>query len=137
MVGNHDDRIMKRVLEKNPEIAFLIGNTLKQLYTFENVELVRSYEYVINDIIFQHGHRSRLGDHAKYNQGSTVCGHSHVGGVVFMRNRLRTYFELNAGFLGDTETAAFAYRAQKLVNNTTLGVGVIDALGPRFIPYPG
>ncbi len=137
MVGNHDERILKKALAVAPELAFLVGRSLRELYTFPDVRTVQNYEHVINGIMFQHGHRAKLGDHAKYNQMSTVCGHSHVGGVVFMRNRLGLYYELNAGFLGDVNTEAFSYQSQKVINNCTLGVGYIDENGPRFIPYPG
>lgn len=137
MMGNHDDRMLKMALKQAPELMGLIGEKLEELYKFDGVKTIEDYEFEIDGIMFQHGHRSKLGDHAKYNQCSTVVGHSHTGGVVFLRNRNGVYWELNCGFLGDVATTAFKYLAQKKVNTTQLGVGLIDDFGPRFIPYPG
>jgi predicted phosphodiesterase len=135
--GNHDDRMIKAALKSAPELMGIVGEGLDKLYKFEGVETIKEYEFEYDGIMFQHGHRAKLGDHAKYNQCSTVVGHSHAGGVVYLRNRAGVYFELNAGFLGDIDTAAFTYLSQKKVNTTTLGVGIIDEYGPRFVPYPG
>ncbi len=139
LVGNHDDRAMKRALERAPELAELVGRSLRELYTYEGVKTIHDSheELILDGVIFQHGHRSKLGDHARYNQRSTWCGHSHTGGVVFMRNLDGIYYEANAGFLGEVNTEAFAYHAQRRMNTCTLGVGIDDALGPRFCPYPG
>lgn len=137
LMGNHDDRMLKMALKAAPELMGIIEDSLEDLYRFEGVKTVTEYEYELEGLMFQHGHRAKLGDHAKYNQCSTVVGHSHRGGVVFYRNRSGMYWELNSGFLGDISTAAFTYVAQKKVNTTTLGVGYIDDLGPRFIPYVG
>lgn len=136
--GNHDDRIFKRALSAAPELASLVGQSLRTLYSFPGVRTVYDgrEELIINGIAFQHGHRSRLGDHARFNQMATVVGHSHTGGVVYLRNALRTFWELNAGFLGDVASPAFGYHAQKRIHTTTLGAGLIDELGPRFVPYP-
>lgn len=135
LLGNHDDRPLKRALAVAPELAPLIGKTLDDLYTYPGVTLVKEAEFELEGLLFQHGHRAKLGDHARYNQCSTVVGHSHVGGCVFLRNRNGVFYELNAGFLGDIETQAFSYLSQKKINTTTLGVGFIDDAGPRFIPF--
>lgn len=144
LMGNHDDRILKKALSAAPELAPLVGKTLRDLYSFDGVKTVLDGREELllmvagRPVVFQHGHRSRLGDHARYNQTSTVVGHSHTGGVVYLRNADRgTFWELNAGFLGDVASPAFGYHAQKRFHTTTLGVGLIDELGPRFVPYPG
>ncbi len=139
LVGNHDSRALKRALEKAPELTELVGRSLRELYTYEGVKTIHdpAEELILDGVIFQHGHRSKLGDHARYNQRSTWCGHSHTGGVVFMRNLDGIYYEANAGFLGEVNTEAFAYHAQRRMNTCTLGVGIDDELGPRFCPFPG
>lgn len=139
LFGNHDERPIKKALSVAPELLPLVGPSLRDLYTFPNVKTVfdPKEELYINDICFMHGYRSRLGDHARYNQGNTVCGHSHTGGVVYQRNRKGVYWELNAGLLGDPEAEVFGYRSQRMNHTCTVGVGVIDELGPRFILYPG
>jgi predicted phosphodiesterase len=143
LMGNHDDRIFKKALTSAPELASLVGSSLRSLYTFPNVRTVLDgrdeliLQTCLGPVAFQHGHRSRLGDHARFNQMATVVGHSHTGGVVFLRNIRRCFFELNAGFLGDVTSPAFGYHAQRRVHTTTLGVGYLDELGPRFCPYGG
>lgn len=134
--GNHDDRALKRALSSAPELASLVGKSLRELYTFPGVATKPDSreELALGHIIVQHGHRSKLGDHAKYNQHCTIVGHSHTGGVVFFPKRKNTIWELNCGFLADIAGPAFGYHAQKKFHTTTLGVGWVDELGPRFIP---
>jgi predicted phosphodiesterase len=139
LMGNHDDRALKKALAAAPELASLVGKSLRELYSFPGVRTVLDgrEELILGGIAFQHGHRSRLGDHARFNRISTCVGHSHTGGVVFLRDARRVFWELNAGFLGDVSSPAFGYVAQKRFHTTTVGVGIIDDLGPRFCPYPG
>ncbi len=139
LTGNHDSRILKKAIADVPELAPLVGRSLRELFTFPGVKSTHSeqQELILDGISFQHGHLSKLGDHARYNQSSTVCGHSHTGGVVFLRNRCGVYWELNAGFLGDVHSEAFSYHAQRVMHRCTLGVGYIDDFGPRFVSYGG
>lgn len=137
MMGNHDDRMIKLALKCAPDLVGIVGEKIEELYTFPGVTTVEDYEFEVDGIMVQHGHRSKLGDHARYNQCSTVVGHSHRGGVVYLRNRNGTYWELDCGFLGEVNSQAFKYLAQKKVNTTQLGVGLVDSYGPRFIPYVG
>lgn len=136
LMGNHDDRIFKKAVAHVPELASLVGKSLREFYTFPGVTTIHDSrdELIIDDIVFQHGHRSKLGDHAKYNRRCTVVGHSHTGGVVFFPEREGILWELNCGFVADITSPAFGYHAQKKHHTTTLGVGWIDDLGPRFIP---
>jgi predicted phosphodiesterase len=140
--GNHDDRIMKGIRDKSPQHDFMVSDYVEELYTFPHVEThFRSNEELILDgICYQHGHRSKLGDHARYNQMNTVTGHSHQGGVVFHRNLNGVYWELNAGWLGDENAEVFNYREQKKITTWTLGLGRIERKNgvwcPAFVPYP-
>ncbi len=137
--GNHDDRAFKKALSGAPEVAALVDESLVGYYSFPGVTTVLDgrEELILGGIAFQHGHRSKLGDHARYNRARTVVGHSHCGGVSYFPDSSGILWELNAGFLGDISSPAFGYHAQKRFHTTTLGVGVIDELGPRFVPYPG
>ena len=139
LMGNHDDRVFKKALSVAPELAALVGQSLRTLYSFSGVRTIHDgrEELILGGVAFQHGHRSRLGDHAKYNRCSTVVGHSHTGGCVYLRDAKRVFWELNVGFLGDVASPAFGYVAQKRFHTTTLGVGLVDDLGPRFVPYQG
>lgn len=135
MIGNHDSRPVKRLIEKTPELERFLD--LSSLYDFPNVTMVPSErdELIIGDILFMHGFRSKLGDHARHNGKNTVCGHSHRGGVVYHRLGDKTLWELNAGFLANEKSYALSYTRQAKISTWTQGVGLIDELGPRFIPF--
>lgn len=136
LLGNHDDRVKKTLFSKAAELEDLVD--LQSLWRFDGVETQKSSrdEIIIKvngeDVVFQHGHRSRLGDHVRFNQMSTVVGHSHLGGVVFHKFKDKTLFELNAGFCADAESIPLAYTAQR-ISKSVPGFGVIDKYGPRFI----
>jgi len=136
ILGNHDVRLVKRAEERLPEAQEFVKQSLMEYYKFKGVKTIEddTEELVINDIIFIHGYRSKLGDHMRNNRASTVCGHSHTGGVVFERVRGSTLFELNAGYLADAMAEPLRYRQQKRTYKWTLGYGVIDEDGPRFVP---
>lgn len=145
LMGNHDQRVLKKAISVAPELASLVGKSLRELYSYPGVTTVwddreELFLKVGGQLIaFQHGHRSKLGDHARYNGCNTVCGHSHHGGVWFDQNARGLFWELNVGFLGDIRSPAFGYRAQKSIHKTTLGAGTIaetyDSVVPTFIPY--
>ena len=133
ILGNHDIRPMKKILEAYPEAEVFFD--FEKWFKFDNVKThsdIRQ-ELLINGICFIHGYRSKLGEHRDYNRLSTVCGHSHLGGVSFKNYGTETLFELNAGYIGDPESKALSYTPQKIIN-WTHGIGVIDSHGPRFIP---
>lgn len=134
--GNHDDRMVKRTLERAPTLEAFVKAGVRSLMQFPAVELVEDSrdELIIDDVAYMHGFRTRLGDHAAYNRHNTVCGHSHVGGVVYIKQEKRVYWELNAGFIADRFSKPLSYTAQRRFSRWTLGYGRIDELGPRFIP---
>jgi predicted phosphodiesterase len=134
--GNHDLRPAKRVLESLPTLEHVVKEYYKQLMSFDGVTTIEDYrqELIIDGIIFHHGYRSNLGAHRDYVLRSFVCGHSHKGGVVYKRLRDEVIWELNAGFVGDADSKALAYTAQK-IHDQTLGWGFIDKHGPRFIHF--
>lgn len=141
ILGNHDDRIMKLVRGKAPELeAVLDMLDFHSLWRFPGVETTRdgAEEIVIEGlddgrpVMVMHGHRGKLGDHMSYNLMSTVCGHSHRGGVVHRPYRGVSLFELNAGYIADQTSTPLGYGAQKLSNGVA-GFGVVDEYGARFI----
>jgi DNA repair exonuclease SbcCD nuclease subunit len=133
--GNHDVRAEERVAEALPVVESLLN--VRELFLFDGVETIMdpTEELILDGVVFQHGFRSKLGDHAKFNQRSTVVGHSHTGGVVFYRNFDGIYWELNAGWLGDETAPVFRYRPQNKLSTWTRGAGLIDELGPRFVLF--
>lgn len=134
LLGNHDERPIKRLIEKAPELEHFFN--MKAPWEFEGVKTQNGEreELILEGICFMHGYRSKLGDHAKYNLMNTVCGHSHTGGVHYFPLKEKTLFELNVGYLGDPEALPMRYTRQKIVTKWTPGFGVIDELGPRFVP---
>jgi Homing endonuclease associated repeat len=135
LLGNHDVRPYKRVLEACPELEMFID--LKPLYTFPGVRLIEDprEELELDGVFFHHGYLTRLGANRDFMNACTVNFHTHKGGVVY-----RAIFgghiiwELNGGFLGDPQSKGLAYTPQKH-HHQTIGIGEIDRWGPRFIPW--
>lgn len=136
MLGNHDIRLIKRVEEKLPEAQDLVKEKILELYQFKGVKTYEDDRTVIKigGIAFHHGYLSKLGDHKRVFGKSTVVGHSHVGGVVYESRNGKIIWELNAGYLADENAEPLRYQPTK-TSKWTLGVGLIDCFGPRFIPF--
>ncbi len=136
ITGNHDARTMKRVLENLPEVEHLVRPALRELYEFEGVKSVHSEwdELFIDDVCYMHGFRKQ-GDHAKWNNMNTVHGHDHKGDIKWIPARGKNLWEMSVGFLGEIDSPAFGYRSQKQIHGWSLGIGVIDTYGPRFISF--
>lgn len=135
IAGNHDLRPLKRILEVAPEFEDWAIKMFKDMMTFEGVETVtdsRQELFLPGDVMVLHGHFSKLGDLRDANLMNAVCGHQHVGGVVFRNIKGRTLFELNCGLAGDPTAKGLTYTPQKM-NKWTLGFGWLDEYGPRFI----
>lgn len=131
LLGNHDERLAKQLMLALPEAE---GFT-QDFWKFEGVTTMPSErnELILDGILYMHGYR-RHGDHVRFNSISTVCGHSHTGGVVFLPVKGKTLFELNCGYLGNPKSIALSYTRQAQISKWSKGVGVIDSWGPRFIP---
>lgn len=132
--GNHDDRARRRIMESFPEAAIFFDD--RKIYTFDGVETIHDprEELIINNIIYMHGYKSRLGSHMLFNQRSTVCGHSHKAGLFLYPIRGEVLFEFNVGWMGDRMAAPFGYMPQKRMTQWTLGVGEIDGTSATFHP---
>lgn len=134
ILGNHDERPIKKLIDKAPEFEPFFNG--RELFKFDGVETQPNAreELVLQDIVFMHGFRSKIGDHMKNNFKNTVCGHLHRGGTVFHRIGFETLWELNAGFLADVGCIPMSYTQQRKFANYHKGIGWIDNYGPRFIP---
>jgi predicted phosphodiesterase len=136
MLGNHDVRPMKRVLEVYPEAEDWIAEKLKALFTFDGVKTIhdpREELFLREDTVVFHGYRSKLGDHRDYTLLSCINGHTHRGGVIWKTIRNGLIFEANSGVAGDPFSKGLNYRPQK-IHDWTPGFLGMDAHGPRFIP---
>lgn len=134
LIGNHDVRPYKSLLNKCPELESLFK--YKDLFEFKGVETMPTslQELVIGDVTYHHGYLTGLGYHMAMWQSKAVVGHSHLGGVVFRNyGKGRTLWELNVGHCADVDQFVFDYGETKF-KNWTLGCGIVDAYGPRFIP---
>lgn len=141
LLGNHDARIMKRVVETMPELDHWLRYT--EAFEFPGVETVHDYkeDLEINGWHFIHGH-TKNGKHIEAVHFQNVCcAHTHRGGTWSMRlqqkRKPRILTELNCGFVGDPFHEALIYRPLKKFFTWTWGIGVIDEMGGRFIPYGG
>lgn len=135
-IGNHDVRPIKRTMEVIPNIEHWIENYFKDLMTFPGVHTVLDAreEFTIEDIIFIHGYASGIGRHRDHFLNNVVVGHTHSGGVSMRQQNQKTIWELNVGYLADEFSKGLSYTPTK-TTKWTLGVGIIDEFGPRFIPY--
>lgn len=134
LVGNHDERPIKRVLEKCPENEEFIKMAVRDMLTFDGVKTIfdPKEEFIYDGVIYMHGFR-KFGEHSVFNQQNTVCGHLHRGAVQWNQNLNGSYFELNVGFMADKSSPALAYKSQNKISKMTVGFGMLDKLGPRFV----
>lgn len=136
MMGNHDIRPMKQILQNYPAAEDWIERMLKEQFSFEGVTTIfdpREELFLCEDVVVFHGYRSKLGDHRDFTLYSCITGHTHVGGTVFKRIRKQTLFEGNSGVAGNPLSKGLSYTPQK-ITQWTPGFLVIDKWGPRFIP---
>jgi predicted phosphodiesterase len=135
LLGNHDSRMMKKILEKCPEFESLVADRIADLFSFKGVETkYDDRDYIeIENILFMHGFMCGLSKHLHQFNQSIVVGHSHQGGVFFEKHKDKILFELNAGHVGDTKSRPFAYLPTK-ISKSTKGFGIIEDGVPSFRP---
>jgi predicted phosphodiesterase len=142
ILGNHDARPLKRVLDKLPEQEHLVREALQNFWKFDGVTTIQdpTDELIIEGALWTHGH-GPFGSHMATYRIPVVCGHLHKGAVTFERisvprgDRLedRVIWEANAGFLGDPMSLPLRYRQKKRLYKYTKGLFELDDYGPRFI----
>lgn len=130
--GNHFDRSYKRQIEFCPDNEPFLE--VDSMLKFDGVQTVFDtlQELILGNICFQHGHK-KFGAHVTTNLMNTVHGHTHRGAVHYVNIRDKVIWELDAGYLADPASTPLKYRQQKW-NAWTLGVGIINHLGPMFCP---
>jgi len=132
ILGNHDVRPLKRVIENYPEGEIFFS--IDKWFQFEGVttHMDPREPLDLGEFIVTHGYLSQLGAHRDFLHRNVVCGHSHRGGVVYRPLGGTTLWECNAGLAGDPFAKALGYTPLK-VTNWTPGFAYIDRDGPRFI----
>lgn len=133
LLGNHDSRIMKRVVERFPEILSVLN--VQDIYKFEGVETYHDASdwLMIEGVVYTHGHLTRLGDHAKLFMKPVVHGHTHRGGSIFFNTLDGPLWELDCGFVADKNAVPLLYGPTKH-NLWVKGCGLITPHAPMFIP---
>lgn len=133
ILGNHDIRPMRRILESYPEAELFLD--FSKWFQFEGVKLQEDSreELILDGVAYLHGYKTQLGQHRDHMLRSCVTGHSHQGGVAYRNINGQVLWELNAGLLGDPESKGLSYTPQR-ITRWTLGWGFVDEHGPRFIP---
>lgn len=135
VLGNHEDRIYKKIMNVAAEYESIIEEPIRKLLTFPNVYTLKSSksELVINDIVFIHGWSTSAGFHVRYFMQNVVHGHTHRGSVQFVAHKGKTLWELDCGFIADQNSLPLEYRETK-TSQWHIGFGLVDKHGPRFIP---
>lgn len=128
VLGNHDLRLKKRIMERLPELESLYD--YKSLYQFPGVKTLKSDRdfLEIDGVVYCHGWLSESIAHAKHFNKPTVHGHRH-------RPAIETSGELwsmDVGFLGDEAQLPFNYTMSKLTK-WKRAVGIVDSGQPRLI----
>lgn len=137
ILGNHDVRLAKRVLDDLPELEGMAFDWMAQKYQFKGVKTILDpkQEVEIDGVVYIHGHYSKLGDHLNFFQQSVVHGHTHRGGFISRRIKDETLFELDAGFCSDENSIPMRYGATRRIQ-WTLGGAEVDKWGPASLIYP-
>lgn len=134
IVGNHDLRPLKRILEVAPSFEHWAEEKWRELMTFDGVETIYDHreEFEVAGILFTHGFLHSEGRHRDYFLQNVVIGHLHKLWVQYRKIRGQSIWEMSCGFLGDPESKALGYTPSKKAN-MQLGFSAIDEFGPRTI----
>lgn len=134
LLGNHDVRASKRVLEVAPTLEHWVARYMEELFSFPGVKTVFNprEEVFFDDVMIHHGYLSQLGQHRDHTLFNAIVGHTHRAGVVFREIRGQTLWEMNCGYAGDPTAKGLTYTPQK-ITGWTPGFGVCDPDGPRVI----
>ena len=132
LLGNHDYRVYKRIMEKLPEFITLF-DIREKLYKFDRVKVMKSDKdfLLIDNIIYTHGWLTKLGDHAHFFNKSVVHGHSHKPGLIIKTIHDGIVFELDVGHMADEHSVPLNYTASKM-KNWVKAYGIVNNGKPRL-----
>jgi len=131
VLGNHDTRIVRQICDKAPELTFVASEWLKGYHTFKGVRVIND-SIIVDNIMFEHGCR-KMGQHAPFNQMNTCTGHFHKAQIKYFSNIDGPFWEFNVGWLGDVCAPVYSYKESSKINDTHIGVGLIENGQPRFV----
>lgn len=133
LIGNHEDRLSKTIAKKAPELQGYV-KTIQDLYDFKGVKVLNSSKqhFELDNVIYTHGHYTKLGDHMKFYGKSVVHGHSHRIGICYEQLANGLIWEMDTGFLADKDALPLQY-TQTQFSKWTLAVGIIEDGQPRLV----
>jgi len=131
LMGNHDVRPYKRILERLPEVETFMD--FKSHWSFDKVETILdvSEDLILGGVVYTHGW-TKLGNHVAFTGKNTVCGHLHRGGVVTVRHGKKTLWEANAGFCANPHSVPLSYGPLNRYSKTTQGWLEVSEGWPTF-----
>lgn len=140
LIGNHEERLPKRVLERLPEAEGLFS--VRDLFSHPNADLIDS-SLVLDDVLYIHGFMTRPYAHLRYFLRSVVFGHTHNAWILFEKidklipgrtpHKNGLLFEMSCGFMGDQSQIPLQYTQSK-INKWSLGYSIIEDGIPCFVP---
>jgi UDP-2,3-diacylglucosamine pyrophosphatase LpxH len=133
---NHGHRANNRAREHYASAERFVEDAVRELHTFEGVTTMANIrgDIVIDDVIYQHGNL-KFGAHARKNRQNTVIGHLHRG--MLQHDQDGRAWEMCVGWGGSVQHEVFSYAGKTRAHGTTLGLGVVDSYGARFVPFEG
>lgn len=133
LIGNHEDRLAKSIAKKAPELMSLTKK-IKELYNFKGVKVLdRSKDHFeVDNVIYCHGHYTKLGDHAKFYRKSVVHGHSHHAGIYYEQTADGLIWEMDCGFLADKDALPLQY-TQSSFSKWITAIGIVENGQPRVV----
>lgn len=133
LIGNHDNRLTKSIIEKAPEFAAFVD--VKKILDFPGVETIGSYKdfIVIDGVAYHHGFKSKPMEHARHFEKSAVVGHTHRSWTQWEPINGRLCFDSSIGYLADPLQEALKYRETN-VHKWVHGFQIIDRGMPKFYP---
>jgi hypothetical protein len=131
ILGNHDSRPLKRILEAAPDLEILMDIT--RFYRFEGVHLVEDPREVlkIGNTAYIHGYRKH-GEHMRDLGCNVVHGHTHSAGIIYKKHEGKLLWEMDVATCAMGDSLAMSYTPMKL-DKMIQGIGFEDDYGPRFI----
>lgn len=133
--GNHHDRIIKKAMDKAPDLLPWIDveSKFQCVKDFKvNVIMDSRYELDINGVLYIHGWLSNSFAHARYFNRPVVHGHLHSAGIHMENMKDGRLWSLNCGYLADPHQVPLVYRATK-TEKWVHAIGMVDTYGPRLI----
>ena len=117
LMGNHDMRLQKRILERFPEINNIF-DLREEFYDFDEVDVKRSdRDYVeFDNVVYCHGWLIKRWSHVRYFNKSVVHAHTHRASLIVRCDDTTEYkymFELDGGHLINKHALPFTYTPTK------------------------